>query len=1286
MSWKTFLPHKEPQPKTTEKRRIPLTTNYQYMDRVLKCFSNNVNGLNTPNKRNKVFNKIKKGNYDVVAIQESHITQKHEKYLVQPSIGKEYHSSIKEKKRGVAIYIRDGIPSKFAFKDKEGRMVGVTIDIQNTKLLVCSVYAPNNSKNNFARELREHLMKQEFDNLMILGDFNAVIDGSRDRTHNKWNKTGSRSGNLPQVLKNIQKEFDLQDTWRLHHEGEKDYTFYSASQKSWSRIDMAWTSRSITSKVKSIKILPRIISDHCPIEIIINQKKRSQRWRLDDCLLEKEEDIKKYEKLLTEYFELNSTPDISTQTLWDAGKVVMRGYFIQQSALKNKSKHAKEREIAEKIRRVEKQWKNDPDNNELKQTLESLQKERDLYEQEERAKQLKCIKQYNFCNANKPGKWLSRRLRKKKEKSYINSIKSEEKTYTKEEDILNQFRSFYDKLYGQEETEKDRITKFLGQQKLTKITEEQKRDLNKEITDREIKAAIKQSNSQKAPGPDGLSAAYYKTFQDILLPHLKNVMNQVMIERKLPQTWQQATITLIHKENSIETNMKNYRPISLLNVDYKLFTNILASRMKNFLKTWIKEDQSGFLPNRRISDNVRTILNLIEYYDKTKEKEVLFLSLDIEKAFDNVNWFFLKAVLKSLDIGEKLQNAIETIYSTQEAKILINGIESKKISIQKGTRQGCPISPLLFIIVLEILLNIIRDDENLKGTEIRGYKYKCRAFADDMICIIEDPINKTRNWIKRIEEYGEMTGLKINLEKTQAMSKNISVDRKRRLEETTGVKITSKIKYLGIHISTNNNNLIKNNYENKWKEIKKELNSWNNLGLSLLGRIAAIKTYVLPKMLFLFQSLPIIQNQKVFSEWQKDISKFLWQKKKPRIKMKNLSDDRERGGMNLPDLQLYYEACALTWVKEWLSLKDKKTLNLEGFNLNSGWHLYLWDTPDKNEKKIFRNHAIRDPLNKIWEKYKKRMFPKTPMWLLPLELIQKNHQRSSNGPIYNDILIRNDREYILKPQEEILKSFKHLTWLNFRQLKAQYNRDKKEGFMAKNSEWEKILESENKLITKIYKKLLEWSTEPELVKSCMTQWARDIGRPINFEEWEKIWKKNIKLTYATDLKENQYKMVYRWYITPKKLGLINKDINTKCWKCQDHEGNFYHMWWSCTKTKRYWIGIHKECEKIMKMKLKMSPELYLLGLTNRMLNKNEEKILNYLVIGARIVFAKIWRSSQIPTTDQWTTKIREIKNMDRLTFLMRNHQGKPIKETDWSNLEDYLKTRKDTSIGSENKS
>uniref|UniRef100_A0A670K967 GABA type A receptor associated protein like 1 n=1 Tax=Podarcis muralis TaxID=64176 RepID=A0A670K967_PODMU len=155
---------------------------------------------------------------------------------------------------------------------------------------------------------------------------------------------------------------------------------------------------------------------------------------------------------------------------------------------------------------------------------------------------------------------------------------------------------------------------------------------------------------------------------------------------------------------------------------------------------------------------------------------------------------------------------------------------------------------------------------------------------------------------------------------------------KERFQKETNLNVVKKVKYLGINMTAKNLNLFKDNYEKCWSEIKKDLEIWSKLKLSLLGRIAAIKMNVLPKMLFLFQTLQIVDRMDCFKGWQRDISKFVWQGKKPRIKFKILTDAKERGGFALPDMKLYYESEAFCWLKDWLLLENTDTLDLEGLS------------------------------------------------------------------------------------------------------------------------------------------------------------------------------------------------------------------------------------------------------------------------------------------------------------------------------------------------------------------
>uniref|UniRef100_A0A803SRK8 Reverse transcriptase domain-containing protein n=1 Tax=Anolis carolinensis TaxID=28377 RepID=A0A803SRK8_ANOCA len=753
-------------------------------------------------------------------------------------------------------------------------------------------------------------------------------------------------------------EYDLVDSWREFNPDLKDYTYYSSRHQAWSRIDMIWCSRSILVMINNIQILARDISDHCPLTLEINRRLTIRKWRLDGNLIKQEEDIIKIKAMTKEYFKFNKTQEMKPQIVWDAYKAVARGFLIKLNAEKRKQKEAYWNKLTKDIETKEKELKANPKKSKIKISLDLLVRQRKSRELDNLAKQMRWIKQNNFENANKPGKWLARLVRKKKQSQLITKIRVQDRVILSDEQIREEFKLFYGKLYTKDPIDVEKISEYLGNQKLDKITDEQRLYLNKDITETEIIEVIRKMDNNKAPGPDGFTSGFYKLQLEEVIQSLKEIMNLALHNKIIPDSWKEATIIMIPKEGSAQADVKNFRPISLLNNDYKIFAKILANRLKDFLEGWVGEEQTGFLPGRNIKDNVRVIIDSIEYYEQNSQKEVGLLSLDAEKAFDNLNWDFFKLVIRELDMGFYFQNGIESIYNDQWAKIQINGQDTGRIAISKGTRQGCPLSPLIFIMALEILLRAIKKDDKLQGIRIDRQNYKYRAFADDLICIVDSPKQNIKNWLKKLEDFGAVAGFRLNKNKTVILTKNMSKENQEVLRTISGLETPSKIKYLGIWLSAKNNQLLNLNYITKWKEIKQDLGNWANLKISLMGRIAIIKMNVLPKLIYLFQNIPIIRQATIFKGWQKEISKFIWGKKKPRIKYSTMILPKLQGGFGLPDFKLYHEACALHWVKEWIKLEKNKILTLEGHDLRRGWHSYLWYDKTKIEKK-FGNHFIR---------------------------------------------------------------------------------------------------------------------------------------------------------------------------------------------------------------------------------------------------------------------------------------------------------------------------------------
>lgn len=258
---------------------------------------------------------------------------------------------------------------------------------------------------------------------------------------------------------------------------------------------------------------------------------------------------------------------------------------------------------------------------------------------------------------------------------------------------------------------------LLNSLNLPTITEDQNAALVAKITTEELEHAISKLKTGKSPGSDGFSAEWYETFKEPLLPILLRAFNWVLEEGEMPPSWREAVIAVLPKEGKDRQDCSNFRPISVLNQDYKLFTSILAKRLETILPDVISLDQTGFIRQRQTRDSIRCTLHVINHIQRSNI-EALLIGLDAEKAFDSVEWSFLYSVLRAFNFHEKFMKTIQALYDKPTAKIRINGSLTNPLELQRGCRQGCPMSPLLFAIFIEPLSQQIRLNEKIQGIKI----------------------------------------------------------------------------------------------------------------------------------------------------------------------------------------------------------------------------------------------------------------------------------------------------------------------------------------------------------------------------------------------------------------------------------------------------------------------------------------------------------------------------------------------------------------------------------------
>lgn len=564
-----------------------------------------------------------------------------------------------------------------------------------------------------------------------------------------------------------------------------------------------------------------------------------------------------------------------------------------------------------------------------------------------------------------------------KQKEEISSLVDEEKKGDKVieveyKDTLNLKRiatNFYKDLWKKRRVSTRERDKLLEQVK-RKIDAEGKKNCDKEMTVEEVRETKKKMNKHKSPGLDGIPAEFYQHF-DFLDEWLVEVFKEIVNKEEMTISMRKAVVKLLFKKKD-RKKMENYRPLSLLCTDYKLLAKIITERMKLVLNMVIDVDQQGFVKEGDIAGNIILVKEIIKYCNEQDEEAYLVL-MDFMKAYDRVDRETMMATLETMNFGDYFLKMVRTLYNESTAAVMVNGELAEEFSTFGGVRQGCPLSPFLFIVVLELMAIAVRENKTLKGIKLPNVdeEDKISLFADDSATIVADK-DQLRESRETIHRYEKASGSKLHDGKTLIMK----IGKGRKKEFTNHqIGVDFKIlkdgdieKYLGDMVG--NEVKEQDTFDEPMEKMEKTGKKWNQQGVGPFGRAIVANTVLLSKIKFRADVNPLSQTLR--KNLKNKIREFMWNEGKPKVRWEILLLPEDQGGLGLKDPECMLDAAKITifknlftktrqpWMK-WIERRldiVKKRWGVEG-NL-------LGHQPTKKQIKDLKEDCLTESTLRIW--------------------------------------------------------------------------------------------------------------------------------------------------------------------------------------------------------------------------------------------------------------------------------------------------------------------------------
>lgn len=1240
---------------------------------LIKISSTNVRGMHDFQKRRDLLHHLRQKKFQIYCLQDTHFTENLEPYICAEWGGQILFSSNTSNSRGVCILFNNDFEYKI-LKDKHdinGNFIALDLEIEGKRVTLINIYGPNEDSPTFYMKIVDIIEEFENDTCIICGDFNLVQNQELD-THNYIHINNPRA---KEFVLNMKEDYNLVDPFRELNDEMKRYTWRKPTPLKQARLDFFLISESLMPSVQNFEIQPSYRTDHSTIvlSLQINEFiKGKGLWKFNNSLLKDMNYIEAVKKCINNVKEqymlpiydlefVNATESnniqftISDQLFLEMLLMEIRGKTIAYSSYKKKQNLLREENLQEEIRELEREPTLNLDKIEEKKTeLQNIRKEK--------IQGVMIRARVRWAEeGEKPTKYFCGLESRNYTSKTIFKVKKDDDTIVnKQEEVLKEVKNFYSKLYQKQEsgpeidTDIDNILKNL--QEAPKLSNNEKFELEGEIKLHEISYVLKKMKNNKSPGSDGFTVEFFKFFYNDLKVFIQRAINEGYRTGKLSVTQRQGIITCLPKGDKSKEFLKNWRPITLLNVIYKIASGCIAERLKTVLSKLISTDQTGFISGRYIGENTRLIYDIMNFTDEINIPGLLLI-IDFEKAFDTISWTFIQKVLSFFNFGESIKHWVYLFYNDITSAIIQSGFLSEFFHMFRGCRQGDPLSPYVFLLCAEILSLMLKKNKDMKGIKIGETEYRLSQFADDTTIILDGTERSFVEAINILRLFANISGLKINNSKTRA----VWIGSRKFCGETFNHRYKLDWKQtdftiLGIKFSCNLDKMIKLNFEDKMKQIEHELKQWSKRILTPFGRITILKTLIISKFNHLFISLPN-PPEELINTLNKMFFNFIWQSKVDRIKRDVLMQEYDKGGLKMIHLDKYILALKCTWIRRLIKTETNYKIIFEKTytqvsNLITRGTEYLKQIM-KNKNNQFWNDVLSS-----WIKFCDLDSPTSFEDILSVNIWNNKDIKIANKTIFYKQWF-NKHIYFIKDLIDIDGSFMNFnTFCDTYQIQVNFLefwgiRSAIESFIRRKRI--EMLEAPNMYYVYLpysIKEILKNKKGSKDIYAIFNKKEVDIKSQIKWNNtfeytnlnWKLIYNIPAKCCSNTKLHWFQYRILHRILATNCLLVKMKIIEDNLCSFCRVLPETIEHLFWHCTLVTEFWESIDAWLYETIHFSLNINKQTALFGITY---NVRANKPINYILILTRYYIYKCRINNKQLSLQAWRKEVKQFLNIEK---------------------------------------